>query len=203
MRKPCNTALMSVRHHSNDPSGPADSREEIILALEELFRRRGYDGVSIADISAATGLGKSSLYHHFPGGKPDMARAVADYDHAYLRAHVFAPLHADAPLAKKITAMMKAVDEIYQGGSAPCVVASLMSAPEEAGLQDVVAPIVAEWIDAIAAALKMAGAKPADAQRRASAALVAIQGGLTVARATGRLEIFKDALKSARGLLLA
>ena len=52
------------------------SREEIVLALFDLFRRAGYEGVSIGEISAATGLGRSSLYHYFPGGKADMAAAV-------------------------------------------------------------------------------------------------------------------------------
>lgn len=76
------------------------SRDEIIVTLYDLFRRAGYDAVSIADISDATGLGKSSLYHHFPGGKPDMAEAVADFARRHMRDHVFAPLAADAPLKK-------------------------------------------------------------------------------------------------------
>jgi TetR/AcrR family transcriptional regulator, lmrAB and yxaGH operons repressor len=31
--------------------------------------KRGYDGASLDHLSAATGLGRSSLYHHFPKGK--------------------------------------------------------------------------------------------------------------------------------------
>ncbi len=192
-----------MRARRNEDAGDAaGGREEIIPALADLFRRRGYDGVSIADISAATGLGKSSLYHHFPGGKPDMARAVAERGLAQLRIEVFAPLRAEAPLAKKIGAMMKTVNQLYDNGRAPCIVASLLNAPEEAGLADALAPIVSEWIDALAEALKMAGVKPAEARRRADAALITIQGGLTVARATGRIEIFAHALKSARAALL-
>ena len=53
------------------------SREVVLERLLATFRDQGYDGASLAELSAATGLGKSSLYHHFPGGKVDMA-ALSD-----------------------------------------------------------------------------------------------------------------------------
>ncbi len=52
---------------------PLLPREEVLDRLAAAFRRDGYDGASIARLSAATGLGKASLYHYFPGGKQDMA----------------------------------------------------------------------------------------------------------------------------------
>src|SRR5947209_5229638 len=52
------------------------TREEVIDRLMDVFRRLAYDGASLAEFSKATGLGKSSLYHYFPGGKEDMGRAV-------------------------------------------------------------------------------------------------------------------------------
>lgn len=52
---------------------PSASRDVHIPALFQLFRESGYDGVSLAQIAVATGLGKASLYHHFPGGKVEMA----------------------------------------------------------------------------------------------------------------------------------
>ena len=36
------------------------------VAIEE-FTKRGYDGTSIEHLSTATGLSKSSLYHHVEG----------------------------------------------------------------------------------------------------------------------------------------
>ena len=52
------------------------SRADVIQALIDVFRRCGYDGATLSSISEATGLGRASLYHHFPGGKQEMA-AVA------------------------------------------------------------------------------------------------------------------------------
>ncbi|HKX35432.1 MAG TPA: TetR/AcrR family transcriptional regulator, partial [Rhizorhapis sp.] len=44
-------------------------RSDIIPVLGEVFREHGFEGASLAIISARTGLGKGSLYHFFPGGK--------------------------------------------------------------------------------------------------------------------------------------
>src|SRR5262247_2910647 len=41
-------------------------REKILDAAEGLFARRGFAGVGLSEIADAVGLGKSSLFHHFP-----------------------------------------------------------------------------------------------------------------------------------------
>ena len=48
-------------------------RDELLPALGEVFRAHGYEGASLTAITAATGLGKGSLYHFFPRGKEQMA----------------------------------------------------------------------------------------------------------------------------------
>jgi TetR/AcrR family transcriptional regulator, lmrAB and yxaGH operons repressor len=56
-------------------------RSAAIPALAEAFREHGFEGASLAHLCEATGLGKGSLYHFFPGGKDEMAAAVlADVD---------------------------------------------------------------------------------------------------------------------------
>lgn len=176
------------------------SRGDIIAALFDLFRRAGYDGVSLAEISAATGLGKSSLYHHFPGGKPDMAEAVGAYALQSMRETVFAPLGDAAPLGRKVEAMLATVAAKYEGGAAPCLVANML--PSGAAAASARA-IITEWIDALTASLKAAGVKPAVARSRATEAVVAIEGALIVAQATGDRKVFRDSLSAVRRSLLA
>jgi len=43
------------------------SREKILDVAEALFARRGYAGVGLREVAESVGLGKSSLFHHFPG----------------------------------------------------------------------------------------------------------------------------------------
>ena len=60
----------------------AEQREETVRALtsqaRSQFAERGYSSVSLADVVEATGLTKGALYHHFPGGKEDLFRAVVE-----------------------------------------------------------------------------------------------------------------------------
>src|SRR4029453_1864404 len=68
---------------------------ELISILDDVFLRRGFEGPTLSVLSRACGLGKASLYHHFPGGKDEMAdvllqRAVAQLDELAYR-------HLDRP----------------------------------------------------------------------------------------------------------
>ena len=63
---------------------PLISRNEVVDRLLAVFQRLGYDGASLAELSHATGLGKSSLYHYFPNGKEEMALAVLRNVHCWI-----------------------------------------------------------------------------------------------------------------------
>ncbi|MEZ5235664.1 MAG: helix-turn-helix domain-containing protein [Acidimicrobiales bacterium] len=54
----------------------ADTRDRILAATNESFRRQGYHGTSIKDVTRAAGATIGSLYHFFPGGKTALAEAV-------------------------------------------------------------------------------------------------------------------------------
>lgn len=56
----------------------ASTRDRIIVATNELFRRQGYNGTSLSQISKASGATIGSIYHFFPGGKEALAVAVVE-----------------------------------------------------------------------------------------------------------------------------
>src|SRR5437763_14198324 len=51
-------------------------REELTRIAARLFAERGYQGTSLADLAAALGVQKPSLYHHI-ASKEDLLWAVA------------------------------------------------------------------------------------------------------------------------------
>lgn len=55
-----------------------DTRARIITATGELFRRHGYNGTSLSQVSTAAPATIGSIYHFFPGGKEALAAAVID-----------------------------------------------------------------------------------------------------------------------------
>ena len=55
-----------------------DTRTRILTATGELFRRQGYNGTSLSQVSTAAPATIGSIYHFFPGGKESLAAAVID-----------------------------------------------------------------------------------------------------------------------------
>lgn len=51
------------------------TRLRLISVATRLFQQRGYHAIGLAEILALSETPKGSLYHHFPGGKPELAMA--------------------------------------------------------------------------------------------------------------------------------
>ncbi|MEZ0050467.1 TetR/AcrR family transcriptional repressor of lmrAB and yxaGH operons [Mycobacterium sp. MAA66] len=54
----------------------SDSKRRIEVAAAELLARSGYHGFGLKALSEAAGLTYGSIYHHFPGGKEEIAVAA-------------------------------------------------------------------------------------------------------------------------------
>jgi TetR/AcrR family transcriptional regulator, cholesterol catabolism regulator len=52
-------------------------RSEVVATAARLFAERGYDGTSISELTAATGLAAGGLYHYIEG-KDDLLIAICD-----------------------------------------------------------------------------------------------------------------------------
>ena len=57
-----------------------DTRERVLNAAQELFSRKGYQGVSIRDLAQAVNLREASLYYYAPGGKEQLYVDVMERD---------------------------------------------------------------------------------------------------------------------------
>jgi TetR/AcrR family transcriptional regulator, lmrAB and yxaGH operons repressor len=99
---------------------PLIPRDEVIDRLREVFQRLGYDGASLAELSRASGLGKSSLYHYFPNGKEEMALTVLRRVHAWIEENAIAPLQGQGSPKERLERMLRALDSLYAGGKNPC-----------------------------------------------------------------------------------
>jgi len=183
-------------------NGPL-SRDAIVVLLTELFRRNGFEGVSMADVAKATGIGKSSLYHHFPGGKDEMAAAVMEAVGAWVAENLVAPLTSPTSRAERVNAMLANIAALYDGGDKPCVIASMMVGAEAGPILPAIRAAVAAWLDALQQALQDTGAPASVARAAARDAVARIQGSLILCRALGDPEPFAAAQQAARRDLLA
>ena len=169
--------------------------------LTALFRHRGFEGASLVDIAAATGLQKSSLYHRFPGGKQQMsAEVVAEVQRAF--GAILAPLDGEGSLRARVTAVGANLSAFYERGHAPCLLEALSFGAPGPETADALQAAARAWIDAFAAAARAGGAGRASALRRAQDAVAAIEGGLVLARVTGDNSAFLRAIDRLADTLL-
>ena len=55
-----------------------DTRSRLLTAAARQFARRGYEGASLRKIGDSVGIRAASIFHHFPGGKQELYRAIFD-----------------------------------------------------------------------------------------------------------------------------
>ncbi len=178
-------------------SGERSTREGILLQLLEEFRCAGFEGLSLSRISEVTGLGKASLYHHFPGGKGEMAEAVMELAAEWLEAHVFAPLEADGDPAKRLATVLKSFEAFYDGGAKSCLL-DVMPLNGSPVVRAAVKSVLLRLQSGFERLGQDAGLGKREARARAEDALVALQGSLVLARGLGDTGPFKRCLASLR-----
>lgn len=171
------------------------AKEKYIPCLLNLFRQYGYDGATITKISQATGLGKASLYHHFPGGKDQMVATVLEYLEQALEENILQPLRSEGVACDRFSKMCQSVSNLYEGGRQPCLFAILLLGSARDIFQAKVQQLLQIWITEIAQVLIEEGLEPSLARQRGEDAVIAIQGSLILAQGLDDLAPFERILQ--------
>lgn len=90
------------------------TRDDILDAAAQVFRKKGFHGASMSDIAEAVNLQKASLYHHV-SSKQEILLALLDRALGMLTEHISAvanqPLPADRKLKQMIRAYLQSLAE--------------------------------------------------------------------------------------------
>lgn len=168
----------------------------------QTFREHGYEGASLSRISKLTGLGKASLYHHFPGGKEDMGMAVLESVGVWFNENVRRPLAESGPPKARLRRMTDALEEFYAGGRKPCLLELFAVGEARSSFGSALAQTSRQWQAAMAEVLVEAGFDQEVANQRALDALIQIQGALVVSRAMEDPTPFQRTMRSLPGRML-
>jgi AcrR family transcriptional regulator len=165
----------------------ADTRDRLLAAANESFRRRGYHGTSLKDVTEGAGATVGSLYHFFPGGKEALTvAAVSASGEAYRQ--LFETVADAAP------DVATAIGDFFEGAAAvleesgyldPCPIGTV--AREVASTNDAIRIatdlVFRSWIEAVAGRLEVAGLARDHAEALATTVIAALEGGFVLARA--------------------
>lgn len=162
------------------------TREAILTAAAELMRQKGYGAVGMKDIAEASGAPIGSLYHHFRGGKVEIAReALINAGAAYA---LIIPSIVDGytDLGEAIeSAFSQAAEDMAGTGFANmCPVASVAAevADTVEELRATSATIFNSWIDGGSAYFVGRGLDEARARALTLALIGALEGAFVLSR---------------------
>ena len=177
------------------------SDDALLATSLDLFRTYGFEGVSIKRLAEATGLEKASLYYRFPGGKDQIAMAVANEVVRWFQVNVFIPLKGPGPVRKRVVFAAERLREFYAGGAKACLtdVLSLPGGPRE--LHTAIQGAMQAWIQAFAQIAKESGMSSAAAGLRAEEAILRVEGSLVLSRVLGDTSTFERTIRLLPNLL--
>jgi AcrR family transcriptional regulator len=165
---------------------PPSTRERLVRETAALLERQGYQATGIKEIVRAAGVTTSSLYHHFPHGKEELAASAlvhaGDRFADLLRAAL--AREADAPGAVAACADDLAADLAATGWSDGCPVAvtALESMSDAPLLRETSGRILQEWQELIATRLRSAGIDSRPAAELACMVLSGLEGAELLSR---------------------
>jgi len=176
---------------------------ELIAILDDVFRRRGYEGATLSELSRACSLGKASLYHHFPGGKDEMANVLLRRAIAELNESAFRPLDRPGPWRERLVAFIDGFSHYCADGTRNCLIAEFTATAARYKFGDEIQRQTTEWLRQLTQAFAETGAHEKRARRRARELLSTLYGALVVARLLNDPTPFQQTVQRLRKDLLA
>ena len=168
------------------------TRQRLITAAAELFRRQGYAATGIKAILTAAGAPYGSLYHFFPGGKAELGRAVIEegglaYRHWSSRSSTTTSIRSTRPR------------QFFAGGAEllestgfadACPIATIAGevADTHEPMRVAAAAAFESWLSTLAAHLVSRGAEPDRADAAAVELFCLIEGAFLLGRTTRSAE---------------
>jgi AcrR family transcriptional regulator len=164
-----------------------DVREQMTRSAALLFGERGFSGTGLRDVIAHSSTPRGSIYHHFAGGKAELAREAV----RHAADAVAAPMRDAARGGDPIAALHAWLeywrdalrDSDFRAGDAVLAVAA--ETDEQTGARAAAAAAFDGWAEEFAATLHGAGVKRKKAARLATLTMSAIEGAVVVSRARG------------------
>jgi TetR/AcrR family transcriptional repressor of lmrAB and yxaGH operons len=167
----------------------AKHRNALLESAVRLFRKQGYAATGLAEILAASGAPRGSLYHYFPGGKSAIGaaavRLAGEKVAASLRDLAAASSGPGDLLARYLTLLAGWMRQSGYRDGCPIATTLLETVPEQAGIREAGAAAFESWAAIVEAAARDSGIVPDRAARLSRFAIATLEGALIQCRVTG------------------
>jgi TetR/AcrR family transcriptional repressor of lmrAB and yxaGH operons len=169
-----------------------DTKQRMIEAAASSLRTRGLAATSFTEVLAASGAARGAIYHHFPGGKDDLAEQAVTWSGRRVRTEIenIDAISPDAVIDEFLRRIRPVVAEASSGiGCAAAIVAAEASLGQ-AALAAAARTAIGSWIDALEERLRRCDAASGSHRAKAQLLITFLEGSLVLARASGSTESF-------------
>jgi TetR/AcrR family transcriptional repressor of lmrAB and yxaGH operons len=187
MRGACSKSIDLVK----EAAVARDTRRRMIQQAALLFRGSGYAGTGIREVAEAAGAHRGVIYHHFAGGKAELATEVLAYVDGLVGPAIEAVCAGQEPVPA-MQAILAAAEVVMAGGDHPagCAVAAVTvgAGPDEQSLRSMTREIFDRWQRAFRDCLLRNGFDTEAATNLATLLIAGLEGALVLCRAEGTTE---------------
>src|SRR5580698_5830435 len=142
-------------------------RSRMVEGAVRLLATKGVEGTSFAEVLEATDSPRGSVYHHFPGGKPELLHAALDLaSERGLAAMEATQGQPAAVVVERFLALWRALLE-YSRLAAGCAVVAVTVAANDDDLLDHAGTIFRTWTDLLTDLCEAGGMDSKSAQQLA------------------------------------
>jgi TetR/AcrR family transcriptional regulator, lmrAB and yxaGH operons repressor len=173
-----------------------DGRALLLNGARQLLAEKGYAGMELRDVAERGKAPRGSIYHHFPGGKVQLAREAAELEGTTIRDLIERSLE-ERGLRETLfmfgEIFRRRVKDHPERIGCP-VAAAALARPEDPELAAVATAAFQSWERPIAAALRDEGVSAKDAEAFAGLVVSTVEGALLRARAAASQEPLDSAI---------
>ena len=132
------------------------TRERFLSSATKLFGKKGYHATGLNEIVEISGAPKGSLYHHFPGGKEQLAMEAIRSERAFVHSVLENALNRSPSATVAIQTFILELSEHYslqfrdlnlQSSHLPMSLLALETAAMSESLRRCCAEAYEDWID--------------------------------------------------------
>ncbi|MEU9481452.1 TetR/AcrR family transcriptional regulator [Streptomyces sp. NPDC048191] len=184
-----------------------ETRQRIVNAGTELFRRSGYTGTGMKQIAEAAGAPFGSIYHFFPGGKAQLGEEVIRTSGAVylgLITTLMTPYEDRvAATADAFAAAAGTLAELDFADPCPIATVAMEVASTNEALRQATSEVFGGWIDHLAAYYAEGGIPGPTARETASSVIALLEGAFMLGRAARSTEPVRAAGTAAAAIVRA
>lgn len=185
------------------------TRQFIIEKTAPIFNKKGYAGTSIADMTGATGLTKGSIYGNFQN-KDEVALAVFDHNYGLMASIVKTKMAQQPNAIGKLKVYLTLYSEFIKvpalQGGCPVLNTAVECDDTHDLLKIKVRDAIDNWYGTLMMVIRQGREKKEirqkfDEREFAHAFIAVIEGGVMLAKVTGKMSGFKAAMKLAEKMI--